>query len=435
MSEQLLSQNIDAGSAAPEAALALHTVEHALSSRVPILAVAGNEQQAYRIENALRFFASNRLPVLHLPDSETLPYDPFSPHQELLSDRMAALASLPGLQRGIVLITADALIQKLPPRSFLDARSLLLKAGQTLESSAFRERLVAAGYASVGEVQTQGEFAVRGAIIDLFPMGSDAAYRIDLFDDEIESIRTFDPETQRSTDKVEQVRLLPAREFPTDKAGIELFRRRYREYFPGDPARSRIYAEVSRGFMPAGIEAWLPLFFSQTARLLDYLPPATQVLPLADLAGALNADWTQIEDRFERLRGDIERPLMRPTDLFTPPAEALEALQLLAAVAVELKALPAPKTADNVRSFLATSTQRVLFVAESAGRREAMLDWLKPLGILPRVHEHWSEFEADRNKYGITLGPLQEGLIVPDTALARFHWRAAAEDLCLGDQR
>jgi transcription-repair coupling factor (superfamily II helicase) len=236
----------------PESALALQAVERALAQAGPLLAIAGNEQQAYRIEALLRFFASGRLPLLHLPDTETLPYDPFSPHQEILSERMAALSALPSMERGIVLVTADALIQRLPPRSFLDARSLQLKVGERLNPLAFRERLVAAGYASVGEVQTQGEFALRGSLFDLYPMGSESAYRVDLFDDEIESIRTFDPDTQRSNDKVQHVRLLPAREFPIDKEGIETFRRRYREYFPGDPSRSRIYAEVSRGFMQIG---------------------------------------------------------------------------------------------------------------------------------------------------------------------------------------
>ncbi|MGQ0620126.1 MAG: transcription-repair coupling factor, partial [Panacagrimonas sp.] len=311
----------------PEAALALTAVQAALEADGLVLAIAGNEQQAYRIEAALRFFASGHVPVMHLPDTETLPYDPFSPHQEILSERMAALHALPSMESGIVLVTADALIQRLPPRTFLDARSLVLKVGDRLNPMAFRERLVAAGYAAVGEVQTQGEFAVRGALIDLFPMGSADSYRIDLFDDEIESIRIFDPDTQRSTEKVKTVRLLPAREFPTDKEGIETFRRRYREYFPGDPARSRIYAEVSRGFMPGGIEAWLPMFFAQTASLFDYLPAGTCVLALADLEAALAADWQQIADRFERYRGDIERPLVRPGDLFVEPAAALESLR------------------------------------------------------------------------------------------------------------
>ena len=407
-----------------ETALALHAVETALARGQPLLAIAGNEQQAYRIESTLRFFASGRLPVLHLPDNETLPYDPFSPHQELLSDRMAALNALPALTQGIVLITADALIQRLPPRSFLDARSLNVSTGQKLDPLAFRERLVAAGYAAVGEVQTQGEFAVRGALIDLYPMGSDEAYRLDLFDDEIESIRTFDPETQRSTDKVESVRLLPAREFPTDKEGIETFRRRYREYFPGDPARSRIYAEMSRGFAPAGIEAWLPLFFTQTATLLDYLPAQACALPLADLGTALAADWTQIEDRFERLRGDIERPLMRPADLFLEPRAALEMLEdtvgtgLLAISSPAVVGSPAPTGADAIRALLRETPSRVLFVAESAGRREALLGWLKPLGILPRVHPDWASFVSDQNRYGITLAPLQDGLLLDTQGLA-----------------
>jgi transcription-repair coupling factor (superfamily II helicase) len=404
----------------PETALALHAVELALSRGAPLLAVAGNEQQAYRIESVLRFFASQRVPVLHLPDNETLPYDPFSPHQELLSDRMAALHALPSLTAGIVLVTADALIQRLPPRSFLDARSLALQAGQKLDVRAFRERLVGAGYASVGEVQTQGEFAVRGAIIDLYPMGSDDAYRLDLFDDEIETIRTFDPETQRSIDKVASVRLLPAREFPTDKEGIEQFRRRYREYFPGDPARSRIYSETSRGYPPAGIEAWLPLFFAQTASLVDYLPRDIGVLPLSDLGAALRADWQQIEDRYERLCGDIERPLMKPADLFIEPARALDALAAATTplAAGPVAALGTPSGADPVRAFLRATSHRVLFVAESPGRREAMLDWLKPLGILPRTHDDYFSFTGDRNRYGITLGPLQEGLVLEPPGIA-----------------
>ncbi|HKY91124.1 MAG TPA: transcription-repair coupling factor, partial [Nevskiaceae bacterium] len=342
---------------------ALFTVRTALAAPRPVLAIAGNEQQAYRVEAELRFFAGDRVPIVHLPDPETLPYDPFSPHQELLSDRLAALHALPALKRGIVLTTADALIQRLPPRAYLDARSLTVKVGDRLDALAFRERLVAAGYASVSEVQTQGEFAIRGALVDLFPMGSSDAYRIDLFDDEIESIRTFDPETQRSSDKVKSVRLLPAREFPTDREGIDTFRRRYREYFPGDPSRSRIYLEVSRGFMPAGIEAWLPLFFQQTARLADYLPNEICIVALADLDAALSHDWQQIVERFERYRGDIERPLMRPTDLFLEPAAAIASLD-------GFERCPAPKAAPSspgatgaeVKAFLASSSDRVLFV-------------------------------------------------------------------------
>ncbi len=409
----------DGAQAYLECGLALQIVDAALSQHGPVVAVAGNEQQAYRMEAELRFFASDRVPVLHLPDAETLPYDPFSPHQELLSDRMAALNALPDLEKGIVLITADALIQRLPPRSFLDSRSLLLSTGQKLDPMAFRERLVAAGYASTGEVQTQGEFAVRGALIDLFPMGSDRAYRLDLFDDEIESIRTFDPDTQRSTNKVESVRLLPAREFPTDKQGIEAFRGNYREYFPGDPSRSRIYAEVSRGFMPAGIEAWLPLFFGQTAKFVDYLPARSRIFALSATATALKADWQQIQDRYDRLCGDLERPLLKPADLFIEPQEALNDLAKIPQLtAAEATADRLPKNLDEIRTYLANTDNRVLFVAESPGRKQAVIDWLKPLGILPRAYESWASFSdansSRKSTFGITLGPLQQGLLLPE---------------------
>ncbi|MGH8541984.1 MAG: transcription-repair coupling factor, partial [Stenotrophobium sp.] len=310
----------------PGAATALTAVRAAEAHGGLVMVIADNEQHAYRLEEELRFFLSGKLPLLHFPHSETLPYDPFSPHQEILSERLAALYRLPALKRGVLLVTADALIQALPPRQWLDGRSFMLKAGDKLDPQAFRARLVAAGYTHVSEVQTQGEFAVRGALIDLFPMGSRVAYRLDLFDDEIETLRSFDPETQRSNDKVSEIRLLPAREFPTDKEGIETFRRRYREYFTGDLTRSRIYAEVSKNLMPGGIESYLPLFFAQTESLFDYLPADTLMLELDDIGAALGEDWRQIEERYERYRGDIERPLMKPADLFCEPAAALARL-------------------------------------------------------------------------------------------------------------
>lgn len=403
----------------PGAVAALATVQAARRHQGLVVAIAGNEQQAYRLEEELRFFGGGDMALLHFPAAETLPYDQFSPHQEILSDRMAALHALPNQRQGILLITADALIQRLPPRSYLDARLLMLKLGQRLDLLAFRERLVGAGYTSVTEVQTQGEFAVRGALIDLFPMGSNAAYRLDLFDDEIESIRTFDPETQRSTDKVSEIRLLPARDFPTDKDGVETFRRRYREYFPGDPSRSRIYADVSKKLMPGGIEAWLPLFFTQTSTLFDYLPKGALAISLCELEAALAEDWRQINERYERHRGDIERPLMKPADLFVAPERALQSLaelprvEMAAETGFELAAAPLLSGQADVKAHIKEAPGRILFVAESAGRREALLDWLKPQGLLPREHKSWASFVADRNKLGITLGPLQEGFELP----------------------
>ncbi len=311
----------------PGAAAALAIAEAAMRHAGLVLAVTAGEQHAYRLEEELRFFLGGRRPVTHFPDNETLPYDPFSPHQEILSGRLAALHQLPSQQRGVVIVTAATLLERMPPRAWLDGRALMLHAGEKLDAPAFRARLVAAGYQSVSEVQTQGEFAVRGALIDVFPMGSEYAYRLDLFDEEVESIRRFDPETQRSTDKVQEIRLLPAREFPTDKEGIETFRGRYRQYFPGDPARSRIYAEVSKSLMPGGIEAYLPLFFPEngTETLFDYLPAGSLVVEADDAEAALAAEWKQIQERHERYSGNIERPLMHPKDLFLKPELARSA--------------------------------------------------------------------------------------------------------------
>jgi transcription-repair coupling factor (superfamily II helicase) len=413
MSSDAAAARSPATATAPEAA-ALAVARRAQAHAGLVVALVDNEQHAYRLEAELRFFLPSSLPLVHLPDSEVLPYDPFSPHQEILSERIAALHRLPQMARGVLLTTVDQLIQRLPPRQWLDSRAFQLAAGETLDPLAFRARLVAAGYQSVSEVQTQGEFAVRGALIDLFPMGSADAYRIDLFDDEIDSIRRFDPETQRSTDKVEAVRLLPAREFPTDRDGIETFRRRYRETFPGDPSRSRIYAEVSKGLMPGGIESWLPLFFTETASLADYLPAHAQVLALDEPAAALAEDWRQIEERYERYRGDIERPLLAPAELYLPPAEALAALARITRIDAGIDAEPLADGADAVRAELDAQGGRVLFVAESPGRREALLAWLKPLGLAPREYADWNTALVDtQRRYGIVLGPLSRGFRLP----------------------
>lgn len=418
----------------PGASAALAIAEAAARHEGLVIAITHGEQHAYKLEEELRFFAHPSIPVMHFPDAETLPYDPFSPHQEILSDRLAALYRLPSQTRGVMIVTAGTLLERLPPRSWLDGRALLLKAGDKLPPHAFRERLIAAGYQSVSEVQTQGEFAVRGALIDVFPMGASEAYRLDLFDEEVETIRVFDPDTQRSSAKVDEIRLLPAREFPTDKAGVEVFRRRYREYFPGDPARSRIYSEVSKNLMPGGIEAYLPLFFAPetaaVASLYDYLPVHALIIATDDLDTALAAEWKQIEERYERYSGNLERPLMRPADLFIEPKTALEELGYYpqvrlagpaadgAPAAADFGCAPIAGTADELKALLKASTRRALFVAESAGRREALIGWLKSLGILPRQYERWAAFAADANRYGIVLGPLQDGLDLPAANVA-----------------
>ncbi|MEK6805532.1 MAG: transcription-repair coupling factor [Pseudomonadota bacterium] len=403
----------------PGSCAALVVSSAALRHNGPVLAICAGESQAQHLEQELRFFLGQRREVLHLPDTEVLPYDSFSPHPEILSGRLAALWRLPRLKQGVIVIPADALIQRLPPPAWLDGRAFLIKAGEKFDPIAFRQRLATAGYASVGEVRTQGEFALRGALLDVFPMGSEQAYRIDLFGDEIETLRVFDPETQRSTGTVNEIRLLPARDFPTDAESITRFRAAWRTHFHGDPSRSPVYNQVSKGLMPSGIESYLPLFFEQTAALTDYLPPNTLTLELGDVAGALRADWQQLSERHERYSGDIERPLLRPQDLFVTAEAALNSLSTLPGVAIksdggDFACGLIPAGAETVKQRIVQPNARTLFVAESAGRREALLAWLKPQGVNPRAFAGWAEFIESKNPYGITLGPLQAGLWLDD---------------------
>ena len=387
--------------------------------------ITDHEQHAYRLEGLLQFFLADRLRLIHLADTEVLPYDPFSPHQEVVSQRMAALAALADGEPALLLATADSAMQRLPPRSWLDGRRFDLKVGDRLPLARFRERLIHAGYAAVTEVQTQGEFAVRGALLDLFPMGSTVAYRIDLFDEDIESIRTFDPDTQRSQDKVDHIHLLPAREFPTDRDGIEGFRRRYREAFAGDPARSRIYSEVSKRVMPGGIEAYLPLFFDDTACLADYLPADTRLFVACDLRDQLDRDWKQIGERFERYSGDLSRPLLPPETLYLNPRQALDRLLPFERIEGRPAISALPETPEAVLDYCTATEGRVLFVAESAGRREVLIERLRRNGLAPALLDSWPEFERQTKRFSVVLGPVDQGLIdahngygiVPETAL------------------
>jgi transcription-repair coupling factor (superfamily II helicase) len=404
----------------------------------PLLILTADESQAWRLEAALRFFASADLPVLHFPDLETLPYDLFSPHQDILSERLATLYRLPQMRKGLIVVSADTLLQRLPPHDYLDARVFLLKVGDRLDMQALRTRLALVGYQGVSEVQAHGEFAVRGAILDIYPMGSREAYRIDLFDDEVESIRSFDPETQRSIGRLDEIRVLPGREFPLDDEAIQFFRRRYRERFPGDPSRSRIYTDVSNGLAPAGIEYYLPLFFEHSSSLFDYLPVSTLLACVGDVEAALQHDWLQIQERFEQRRGDLERPLLPPDEAFVPCPELLAALQSRPGLwldppagkslaAVEFTAAETPllavqtdpaKVAAGLREFLQLQGGRVLLSTESAGRREAVLELLAPAELNPVQVQGWQDFLNGDAPLAICEAALDQGLVLDNPRLA-----------------
>ncbi|MCY1280822.1 Transcription-repair-coupling factor [compost metagenome] len=339
----------------------------------------------------------------------------------------------------MLVVPITTALHRLAPTRFLLGSSLVLDVGQKLDVEQMRLRLEAAGYRCVDTVYEHGEFAVRGALIDLFPMGSDLPYRIDLFDDEIETLRTFDPETQRSVDKVESIRLLPAREFPLDKKAVTDFRGRFRERFDVDFRRCPIYQDLASGITPAGIEYYLPLFFEETATLFDYLPTDTQVFSLPGIEQAAEQFWTDVRNRYEERRVDPERPLVPPAELFLPVEDCFARLKgsprlVLSQEDIEpgvgrerfsARALPdlaiqakASEPMAALRRFIEEFPGRVLFSAESAGRREVLLEMLARLKLRPQEVDGWPDFVASSERLAITIAPLDEGLLLDDPGLA-----------------
>ncbi|WP_122845793.1 transcription-repair coupling factor [Pseudomonas viridiflava] len=422
----------------PGAALSLAIAEAASAAKRFTLLLTADSQSAERLEQELKFFAPT-LPVLHFPDWETLPYDLFSPHQDIISQRIASLYRLPELEHGVLVVPITTTLHRLAPTKFLLGSSLVLDVGQKLDVEAMRTRLEASGYRYVDTVYEHGEFTVRGALIDLFPMGSKVPYRIDLFDDEIETLRTFDPDTQRSIEKVESVRLLPAREFPLKKEEVTRFKARFRERFDVDFRRSPIFQDLSSGITPAGIEYYIPLFFEETSTLFDYLPQDTQVFSLPGIEQAAENFWKDVRNRYEERRVDPSRPLLPPAELFLPVEDCFARLknwprvvasqqdieaggersrfpaQSLPDLAIEAKAVQ-PLAA--LSKFLDEFPGRVLFTAESAGRREVLLELLERLKLRPKTVDSWLDFVDGKDRLAITIAPLDEGLLLEDPALA-----------------
>ncbi len=416
------------------------------ASRWPglVLVVAEDVQPANSLEQELRFFLGNEsIPVLGFPDWETLAYDIFSPLPELVSQRLRTLHRLGNLSKGVLVIPVGTLLQRLPPPEYLHAQTLLLDIGDRLSLTDTRRRLESAGYTCVSQVMTHVEFAVRGSILDIFPMGHDTPFRIDLFDEEVESIRTFDPETQRSLEKVKTIQLLPAREFPFNETGIARFRQGFRTCFEGDPQRRLIYREISNGNAPGGIEYYLPLFFERTATLFDYLPAghlnifSTGVRPQAEYFLA------QVRDRYEQRRHDLDRPLLPPEQLYLREDELSG--RLLDGPAIELHTEPleerrrgfadyanfataslpplalqarAGQPAAALKDFLATGPRRVLFVAESAGRRELLWQQLREYDLRPRLVADWAAFLRGQDQQALCVAPLEQGLWLEREGLA-----------------
>ena len=422
-------------------AAALALAEAARQDDRPWLIIEPDSRSLERRRAELGFFLREGLPVLTLPDWEVLPWDLFSPLPDIVSERLRTLAELPGLRRGLVLVTLDTLLQRLAPSGWVAARSFDLAVGDTLALEAFRMRLIEAGYASVAQVGAPGEFAVRGSLLDVFPMGIEHPLRIDLFDDRIDAIRRFDPETQRSLDALPALRLLPAREFPLDPDAIRAFRRRWRSRFEGDPTRSPLYTGVSDGYAPAGIEFWSPLFFEDTGTLFDYLPARTVIADFTqDREGGLTRAWRSIQDRHAERSGDIERPLLEPREIFLTPEEIESGLAAYSRVESQPFRDPQPTDIDfdfgtqlpksllldaraerplaPLQSFLEEFPGRVLLAADSPGRREVLGELLRGARLQAAACDGWEGFLACSDRVGLTVAPELQGLSLPGSSLA-----------------
>lgn len=405
----------------------------------PIAVITADVNHAQQLQNELSFFTSGKCKILELPDWETLPYDTYSPHQDIISQRLTTLYQLPEMKSGDILIMpVSTLLQRLPPKSYIKSQILLLKKNQTLDIDDFRGNLEQNGYQCVMQVMEHGEFAVRGSIIDLYPSGHDFPFRIDLFDTEVDTIRRFDPESQRSLDAIDAIEILPAREFPFNKGAISEFRVRYREKLAGDPTLSKIYQEISQGNIPNGIEYYLPLFFDHLESVFNYLPRNTIFCSDSELVNTIEHFYKDVMQRFEQRRHDIERPILTPDTLYLNTDELDVSLQSFSHIKIQTnKNVPGKAAVDlpfsapkkliasdksstqisNLVTYIKTFEGRMLLVAESAGRREMLLEMLHDQHIYPKTFDNWALFTESEDAIGVCVAPLNRGLNIQQPAL------------------
>ncbi|MFT7412300.1 MAG: transcription-repair coupling factor (superfamily II helicase) [Paraglaciecola sp.] len=411
----------------------------------PVLLVTADTPSAIKLEKELDYFLQDQsVDVQLFPDWETLPYDNFSPHQDIVSQRLETLYQLTQNERRVFIVPINTLMMRMAPVDYIGKYLLILKINQKIDINSFRSGLERAGYLHVNQVMDHSEFSIRGSIIDLFPMGNQHPYRIDLFDDEVDTIRHFDPETQRSGDKVDEIKLLPAREFPTDKEASLLFRQQYLSKFDANNSKESIYYQVGKGLMPGGIEYYLPLFFEKTATLFDYLNQDTTVLMHGDLQAAHENYWKDVSHRYEQLRYNLARPLLHPSEIFMRYEELFGAIKEWPRVQVQNKVVAEKSGCYNFATKsvgdIALKPQnkvpwtslkqqvtdwtkkkvKVLFSAESAGRREGLLEILTKAEIKPKVFEHFNDFMQSGEPVGITVGAAEFSFLLnePKSAIA-----------------
>jgi transcription-repair coupling factor (superfamily II helicase) len=393
------------------------------AAAAPLAVISATARDAQRLVEEIAWFAP-QLRVCLLPDWETLPYDAFSPHHDLVSERLATLYRIQRAEFDVAVVPAQTALVRLCPPSYLAARTFFLAQNTRLDAEALKAQLATAGYQHVTQVVAPGEFCVRGGLIDLFPAGSQLPYRLDLDDERIDSIRTFDVDTQRTLYPVKEVRMLPAREFPLDDAGRAKFRSRWREIFEGDPSKKGLYRDVSNGVAAAGVEYYLPLFFDEVATIFDYLPKNAALARHGDVPAAVDAFWRDAASRYRLLGGERERPLLPPEKIFLPAEEfhiaarALRRLQPEAALAsAALPPLAVDRRAQDplaaLKAFLAASGLRVLVTAESPGRRETMRAYFAEYGLAPAAVADFGAWPGAAERFAITVAPLAAGFVLP----------------------
>ncbi|CAG9296619.1 transcription-repair coupling factor [Celerinatantimonas diazotrophica] len=421
----------------PGSSIALAVYQYIHATQAPIIILTPDTRSAIRLEHELNGLNTGREIAL-LPDWETLPYDQFSPHQEIISTRLRILSQMFLNPSSLVVIaTVATWMMRCAPKSYILGRSFSLKTSQQLDIETFRANLVDAGYQQVDQVIEHGEFAIRGSLLDIFPMGSDDPYRIDFFDDEIDTIRSFDPDDQRSRDTIEQINLLPAHEFPTDSKAIENFRSRWRERFDVPRESESIYQQVSKGIWPAGIEYYLPLFHESTSTISQLMPEDLCIITIEDINDAAQQFWHNIQERYENRRHDRLRPLLEPNELYQNVDQCFATMKQFARLSmqqhawtaapgrVNLELEPLPDIAFNhqlseatqkLRQFIEKSADTICFVVESAGRREALSALLKPLK-LPLKNITSLEQLTGENRFYLFIAPLEQGFRAPSQKL------------------
>nr|WP_024967763.1 transcription-repair coupling factor [Pantoea sp. IMH] len=395
----------------------------------PVMLIAPDMQNALRLYDEIKQFTHE--PVFSLADWETLPFDSFSPHQDIISSRLSTLYGLPMMARGVLILPVNTLMQRVCPHEFLHGHALVMQKGQRLSRDKLREQLEQAGYRHVDQVMEHGEYATRGALLDLYPMGSDRPYRIDFFDDEIDSLRLFDADSQRTLEEVAAINLLPAHEFPTDKAAIELFRSQWREHFDVRREAEHVYQQVSKGTLPAGIEYWQPLFFEQSLPpLFSYLPANTLLVNTGNLESSADRFWLDVTSRYENRRVDPMRPLLPPESLWLRTDQLFSELKKWPRIQLSGDHLPekaantnlgyqglpdlavqaqAKAPLDALRRFIESFDGPVIFSVESEGRREALQELLARIKVTPKAISELNE--AAEPGYYLIIGASEHGFI------------------------